>query len=121
VNGTTTTRCSSAKTLSSIFILPAAIFVKQRGALLTQTLPCQQQDRCSPPFYNDRYGIHHLENLIDTNYSPYLMEKAVLCTVSGKELLIDHLRQFVSRGGAVGSDMEIGEHDDRRPCLRLVA
>src|SRR6516164_4843156 len=46
--------------------------------------------------------------------------------VSGKELLVDHLGQFVSRlelsrVSVLGSDIEIDEHDDRRPLLRLVA
>src|SRR5438477_371660 len=48
------------------------------------------------------------------------MEKAVLFPPSGKELVLDHLRQFISRVRAVGGSSEIGEHDDRGPCLRLV-
>src|SRR4051812_35891257 len=39
---------------------------------------------------------------------------------SGKEHFLDDLLEFVGRPGAVGSHIEIGEHDDRRAFLRLV-
>src|SRR6516225_783826 len=51
----------------------------------------------------------------------FLHVHAVTCTISHKECLLDHLSEFIGRVRAVGSRSEIGEHDDRGPCLRLIA
>src|SRR6516162_10503737 len=51
----------------------------------------------------------------------FLHFHAVTCTISHKECLLDHLSEFITRIGPIGSGIEIGEHDDRGAHLGLVA